>query len=106
VNEKLKRIWKEVIVPNFKVLPLHSPGGTEENHENSQDNQSLGQDLKPGPSEYESGWLTITFGLFTCITRTFLKMFSESYTINTIKHYKEPTWKVCFPCGLTSLAAT
>jgi hypothetical protein len=33
VNDKLKRMWKE-IVAYFKVLSQHLPGGTEKNHEN------------------------------------------------------------------------
>jgi hypothetical protein len=38
-----KRSW-----PNFKVLSGHSPGGTEENHENlSQDSRSQGMRFKP-----------------------------------------------------------
>jgi hypothetical protein len=32
INE-MERIWKKAaVVSCFKVLPLHSPGGTEENH--------------------------------------------------------------------------
>jgi hypothetical protein len=51
-----KRSWA-----NFKVLPRHSPGGTEENHENlSRDSRSPGRHLNPGPHEYEAGNHTIT----------------------------------------------
>jgi hypothetical protein len=47
-----KRLW-----PNFKVLSRHSPGGTEENHENlNQD--SRGREPNPGPPDYEVGVLT------------------------------------------------
>jgi hypothetical protein len=33
MNNKLERIWKEAVVPLFKVLCQHLPGGTEENQE-------------------------------------------------------------------------
>jgi hypothetical protein len=32
VNDELERMWKEVVVACFKVLPQHLPEGTEENH--------------------------------------------------------------------------
>jgi hypothetical protein len=32
VNYDLERIWKEVVVAYFDVLPWHLPGGTEVNH--------------------------------------------------------------------------
>jgi hypothetical protein len=32
----LERIWKEVVIAQFKVLNQHLPGGIEENHEKSQ----------------------------------------------------------------------
>jgi hypothetical protein len=48
----IKRSW-----PNFKVLSRLSPGGTEENNENlNQDNRSTGQRI--GPPEHEAGMLT------------------------------------------------
>jgi hypothetical protein len=55
--------WKwfgsKKLQPNFKGLPWNLPGGTKENHENlSQDSQSLGRDLNPGPPEYEADVLT------------------------------------------------
>jgi hypothetical protein len=43
--------------PNVKILSRHSPGETEENH--NQDSWSLGRDLNSGPPEYEAGVLTI-----------------------------------------------
>jgi hypothetical protein len=43
---------KEAVVYNFKVLPKHLPGGTEENNEKPQDSRD------PGPSEYKAGFLT------------------------------------------------
>jgi hypothetical protein len=44
---------------NFKVLYHYLPVGTEENDENlSQDSQSPGRDLNPGPPEYEAEVLT------------------------------------------------
>jgi hypothetical protein len=49
-----KRSWS-----NFEVLEVvsrHSPGGSEENHENIvQDTRPLGRDLNVRPSEYEAG---------------------------------------------------
>jgi hypothetical protein len=45
--------------PNFKVLSRHSPGGTEDNHENrSEVSRSSDRDLNPGPPESEAGVLT------------------------------------------------
>jgi hypothetical protein len=44
---------------NLKVLSQYLDGRTEENYENlSQDSQSPGRYLNPGPSEYEAGVLT------------------------------------------------
>jgi hypothetical protein len=34
VNGEPERMQKEAVVSQFKVLSLHLPGGTEENHEN------------------------------------------------------------------------
>jgi hypothetical protein len=43
----------------LNVLAWNSPGGTEENHENlNQDRQSQGRDLNLEPPEYEAGVLT------------------------------------------------
>jgi hypothetical protein len=40
--------------PNFKVLSKHSPGWTEENHKKTiRIAVRRGQDLSPGPPEYE-----------------------------------------------------
>jgi hypothetical protein len=36
VNDELERMWEEVIVAYFKVLPRNLAEGTEENHEKSQ----------------------------------------------------------------------
>jgi hypothetical protein len=36
MNNELERIWKEAEVAYFTAPPPHLPGGTEENHENSQ----------------------------------------------------------------------
>jgi hypothetical protein len=47
-----KRSW-----PNLKVQLQHLPGGTEQDHLTSQDSQSPGRDLNPGPPEYEVGLL-------------------------------------------------
>jgi hypothetical protein len=44
---------------NFMVLFQHSPGGLRKTTNTlNQDSQSLGRNLKPGPSEYEAGVLT------------------------------------------------
>jgi hypothetical protein len=59
VNDELERMWKEAPVAKFKMLSQHLLGGTEENHENlNQDSQSPGRDLNPGPPEYEAEMLT------------------------------------------------
>jgi hypothetical protein len=34
VNDELKRIWKEAVVAEFKLLYPHFPKGNEENYEN------------------------------------------------------------------------
>jgi hypothetical protein len=45
--------------PDFKVLSLHLLGGTEETHENlNQNSRSPVRELKPGPPDYEAGMLT------------------------------------------------
>jgi hypothetical protein len=36
VNDKLERIWKKQLWPNFMVLSWHLAGGTEESHEKPQ----------------------------------------------------------------------
>jgi hypothetical protein len=41
-----------------KVLSQHFPGHTEENHEKTQYNLSLGRDLNPRPAKYVAGVLT------------------------------------------------
>jgi hypothetical protein len=33
MNNEFDRRWKKAAVARFKVLPLHFPGGIEENHE-------------------------------------------------------------------------
>jgi hypothetical protein len=50
-----KQLWS-----NFKVLSWHSPGGTEENHENPQISIAgrWGRDLNLGPPKYKAGVLT------------------------------------------------
>jgi hypothetical protein len=59
VNDELERIWKEAVAAYFKTLLRQLSGGTEENHVNqSQESRSTGQDLNPGPPEYEAGALT------------------------------------------------
>jgi hypothetical protein len=58
-----KRSW-----PNFKVLSRHSPGRTEENHENNQDSWLSGPTFEPRTSRIRSRsvshW-TMTFGWTT-----------------------------------------
>jgi hypothetical protein len=48
-----KRSWH-----NFKVLSQHSPGGTEENHEEPHSSQPADRHLKLVSPEYEAGLLT------------------------------------------------
>jgi hypothetical protein len=36
MNDELKRIWKEAVLAQFKVLSRNLLGGTEENHEKLQ----------------------------------------------------------------------
>jgi hypothetical protein len=48
-----KRSWH-----NFKILSRHSPGVTEETHENFKNCRYPGRDLNQGPPEYEAGALT------------------------------------------------
>jgi hypothetical protein len=47
-ENELERIREEVVVKLFKVLSRHSSGGTEENHDSSQDFLSPDRDLNPG----------------------------------------------------------
>jgi hypothetical protein len=35
LNDRMKRIWKEMVLTLFKVLYSYLPRGTEENHETS-----------------------------------------------------------------------
>jgi hypothetical protein len=35
LNNELERMWKEAVISKFKVLSLHLPGGTKENHKTS-----------------------------------------------------------------------
>jgi hypothetical protein len=45
VKDELERMWKEVVVPYFKVLSRQSPGGSKKNHENlSQYSRSPGRE--------------------------------------------------------------
>jgi hypothetical protein len=41
VSVQLERIWKEAFVAYFKVLPPHSPGGTDENERSRPPVQNL-----------------------------------------------------------------
>jgi hypothetical protein len=59
VNEGLERIGRKRSWPNFKVLSQGSLGVTEKSHEKLKSHsRSLGRDLNPGPTEYETGVLT------------------------------------------------
>jgi hypothetical protein len=50
-----KGFGRKLSWPNLKVLFQHSPGGTEENHENlSQDSRSPGPKFEPGSSGIRS----------------------------------------------------
>jgi hypothetical protein len=53
MNNELERIWKEVVVAEYKVLSRTLPEGTE----------APGQDLNPGPTDYEAGVLSIRMRL-------------------------------------------
>jgi hypothetical protein len=33
MSNELDRMWKEVVIAKFKVLPCYLPGGTEEKHQ-------------------------------------------------------------------------
>jgi hypothetical protein len=66
VNDKLERMWKEVLVDCFKVISRHSPGGTEKNHENPRSSWPVsGPTFEPGTSRIRSRSVkhsTTTFG--------------------------------------------
>jgi hypothetical protein len=57
--DDLERIWKESVMPNFKILSRHSPGGMRKTTKNlNQDSRKPGlrfRDLNMGPPEYEAG---------------------------------------------------
>jgi len=58
-----KGFGKKRSLANLRYYSGICRGGTEESHEKlSQDSQSPGGGLKPGPVEYEAGVLTTTFG--------------------------------------------
>jgi hypothetical protein len=61
VKDELGKVWKNTNVVYFKVVSQYFPGGTAENHigPQSQDGQSLGQELRPGPPKHEARVLTI-----------------------------------------------
>jgi hypothetical protein len=52
--KKVKSIWKEAAVVEFKVLNRHLIGGTAKDQENYLDNQSSGRDLKPEAPDCEA----------------------------------------------------
>jgi hypothetical protein len=56
----LKGFGRKWSWPNFTLLCLHSPGGTEENL--SQVSRSPDRDLKPEAREYKAGELTAETG--------------------------------------------
>jgi hypothetical protein len=47
-------VWKEAVVPYFKVLSQHLPGGTEKITKALSQEKSLDLDLNPGRQEYEA----------------------------------------------------
>jgi hypothetical protein len=52
VNNELERMWKEVVIAEFKVLLWHLPGGAEQNPEKPQNDWSLGRDSNPELPRY------------------------------------------------------
>jgi hypothetical protein len=55
VNNELERMWKDAVTTYVKIIAQYLPVETKENHKKL---YSLGQDLKPGSSKYETGMLT------------------------------------------------
>jgi hypothetical protein len=47
-NAEVEKLWKEAVVTSSKIISQNMPGTRENNHENLQDNQSPGSDLKSG----------------------------------------------------------
>jgi len=59
MNNELENTWKESAAAYFKVVFRHLPRRTGVNIENlTHDSLFPGQNLKPGPIEYEAGVLT------------------------------------------------
>jgi hypothetical protein len=59
MNNKFRRIWKEAVVAQFKLLPLNLSGGTDENHEIHQSGFSVsGPRFELGHPKYKAGVLT------------------------------------------------
>jgi hypothetical protein len=53
VHNELERMWEEVVVAIFKVLPKHLHGGTKEKHQKIQDSLCHGQYPNWTPPEYK-----------------------------------------------------
>jgi hypothetical protein len=61
---ELERIREEVIMVYFKVLPRHSPGVTEGNHDNCQSGQSVPRSrFQQGTSQIQVGTVTTSINL-------------------------------------------
>jgi hypothetical protein len=64
-DDELEWICRNQSWPNFKVLFQNLPGGSEENHENlNQDSRSLGPRIEPGTLQLQSrsfNYSTTTF---------------------------------------------
>jgi hypothetical protein len=58
LNNRMRSIWKDVVVILFKVLYQYLPRGTEEDHEMSEYPAS-GLRFEPGVFQYEAGVLPI-----------------------------------------------
>jgi hypothetical protein len=55
VNNELERMWKEVVMAQFKVISLRLSGGTEEDHGKPRlESRSLGRDLNLEPPQLRS----------------------------------------------------
>jgi len=74
LNDKLERMWKNVVFTYFKVLPQRLAGGPEKNNENSQDRRTLGRDSKFWPPVYETRLLIIMkqLSIFLCCRGRFI----------------------------------
>jgi hypothetical protein len=78
MNNELGYIWKEQSRINFKVLSCSLLTATGEIRNLSQDCRSPGQNLNPGPAEYEAGAQTTR--LQTTLMCTYVYHFNFNYS--------------------------